>query len=360
MLVRREYAGKGWCPQILSTFAVVKSVIIYTALLGMSLFFALMLSETIVRVVDPQPTGSVLFQFHPELGAVPYPSQSGRRTIPDVYSYTFSNNSVGWRHSPEPDELGSDVRPVWFLGDSFTYGMGVDDGQTMASVYGKMTGSVVINSGNPGQGTDFALLLLDRFGDEVKPSKVVIAYFQNDVQDNIRDAYYHRDVDSLRLRETLVSPKRDRDRLAANPVYQWMMERSHLANKLRLEMVRFVMRRDFVVRYAADPEAYLDDAGLDATRAYMNAAAERIAELGAEGVVLYVPSREDVIEFRASGQVSAHERAWLSLVPAGLRTVSATRAFSESGLPLHGLFFSEGHWTAAGHGLAAEVVLVGR
>ncbi len=310
-------------------------------------------------MVAPQPTGPVMFQFHPELGAVPYPSQSGRRTIPDVYSYTFSNNSVGWRHSPEPDELNSDARPVWLLGDSFLYGMGVDDDQTMASVYGKKTGNEVINSGNPGQGTDFALLLLDRYGKQVKPSKVIIGYFQNDVQDNMRDAYYHRDGDSLRIRDALVSPKPGRDRLAANPMYQWMMERSHLANKLRIELLRFVMRRDFVVRYAADPEAYLNEAGLEATRAYMNAAAERITELGAEGVVLYVPSREDVIEFRASGQVSAHELAWLSLVPAGLRPVSATRAFSESGLPLHGMFFSEGHWTAAGHGLAADI-LAGR
>lgn len=320
---------------------------------------ALLFSEGIVRVVAPQPTGPVMFQFHPELGAVPYPSQSGRRTIPDVYSYTFSNNSVGWRHSPEPDELDSDARPVWFLGDSFLYGMGVDDDQTMAFVYGKMTGRDVINSGNPGQGTDFAMLLLDRYGNQVNPSNVIIGYFQNDVQDNMRDAYYHRVGDSLRIRESLVSPKPGRDRLAANPIYQWLMERSHLANKLRLELLRFVMRRDFVVRYAADPDAYLNEAGLEATRAYMNAAAERIAELGAEGVVLYVPSREDVIEFRASGQISAHEQAWLSLVPAGLRPVSVTRAFSESGLPLHGLFFSEGHWTVAGHGIAADV-LVGR
>jgi len=337
----------------------VKSVIFYIALLSMSMLFALLIGEGIVRVVNPQPTGPVLFQFHPELGAVPYPSQSGRRAIPDVYSYTFSNNSVGWRHSPEPESIAPDARPVWFLGDSFMYGMGVDDDQTLASVYGKKTGSMVINSGNPGQGTDFALFLLDRYGKQVNPSKVVIAYFQNDVQDNTRDTYYHRDGDTLRLRDMLLSPKPGRDRLAANPIYQWLMERSHLANKLRLEMLRFVMRRDFVVRYSADPEAYLDLAGLEATRAYMNAVAERISELGAEGVVLYVPSREDVMEFRSTGQVSAHERAWLSLVPAGLRTVSATRAFSESGLPLQNLYFSEGHWTSAGHGLAADV-LVGR
>ena len=73
------------------------------------------------------------FACHPELGDIPVPGQQGERRLPGVFTFRYSNNSLGWRGRREyREEKPTDYR-VLFLGDSFTYGLGVNDDQTFAA-----------------------------------------------------------------------------------------------------------------------------------------------------------------------------------------------------------------------------------
>src|SRR4051812_31708204 len=85
--------------------------------------------EIALRLFWPQPTGPVQFVFDPVRGAIPTPNQKGRRVVPGVFAYTFANSSLGLRGP----EIGPKVkRRILLLGDSFTYGFGVNDDQTFA------------------------------------------------------------------------------------------------------------------------------------------------------------------------------------------------------------------------------------
>jgi hypothetical protein len=123
---------------------------------------ALAIAEAAVRFISPQEVGPVRFAYHPELGEIPVPGQRGVRNIPGVFTFGYSNNSLGWRGSREyREEKTTDYR-VLFLGDSFTYGIGVNDDQTFAAqVEQDLTRArlsvEVLNAGCPGKGTDYEL-----------------------------------------------------------------------------------------------------------------------------------------------------------------------------------------------------------
>ena len=58
---------------------------------------AFLLAEVAVRLISPQEVGPVRFACNPELGEIPVPGQQGERRIPGVYTFRYSNNSLGWR-----------------------------------------------------------------------------------------------------------------------------------------------------------------------------------------------------------------------------------------------------------------------
>jgi hypothetical protein len=75
---------------------------------------------------------------------------------------------------------------VLFLGDSFTYGYGVEEPETFVRRWaGLHTDFEVINTGVPGYGQGQQLAVLDRLGPALKPDVVVLVWFCNDLIDNV-------------------------------------------------------------------------------------------------------------------------------------------------------------------------------
>lgn len=84
------------------------------------------------------------------------PHRKGIRTLPGVYRYAYSNNSLGFRGSREYQEKGNKYR-ILLLGDSFAYGLGVNDDQTFAYLMEKQLSTPsrpveVVNAGCAGKG----------------------------------------------------------------------------------------------------------------------------------------------------------------------------------------------------------------
>jgi hypothetical protein len=67
--------------------------------------FGLLVVEIGLRIFLPQPTAPISLQHDPALGAIPVPYQHGHKSLPGVYSYTYSNNSKGFR-GPKEFQLG--------------------------------------------------------------------------------------------------------------------------------------------------------------------------------------------------------------------------------------------------------------
>lgn len=105
---------------------------IVTIMLGLVVAFGI--AEVGVRIFSPQEVAPIRFVYDPQRGEIPTPSQKGRQFMPGVYDYTYSNNSLGLRGSKEYKfERHTDHR-ILFLGDSFTYGLGVNDDQTFPNL----------------------------------------------------------------------------------------------------------------------------------------------------------------------------------------------------------------------------------
>ncbi|MEC9340662.1 MAG: GDSL-type esterase/lipase family protein, partial [Pseudomonadota bacterium] len=96
------------------------------------------------------------------------------------YSVTYQIDSSGLRADPEARDEFNDL----IIGDSFTFGLGVTDGQTFVSRLNG-AGGRLRNAAVPGYATDQELLWLRELLGRYRPRRVILAvYLGNDFFDN--------------------------------------------------------------------------------------------------------------------------------------------------------------------------------
>ena len=96
------------------------------ALICISTLLTLALCEVVVRIFIPvRNVGPSLTIYDPVYGKRLKKNFTATRTTPE-FTMQFTTNSLGFR-GPEPEVFP--YRPILFLGDSFTAGYGVNDGE---------------------------------------------------------------------------------------------------------------------------------------------------------------------------------------------------------------------------------------
>ena len=128
-----------------------------------------------------------LFRYDARLGWRLSPNWSGRH-VHEAYSAAYATNRHGFRGTFERARAPGTTRHA-FLGDSFTFGFGVDDGHTFVDLLNAGgRGVSYLNFAVPGYSTDQqALLLADTVLDFASESVHVVVYLGNDIFDNQRD-----------------------------------------------------------------------------------------------------------------------------------------------------------------------------
>ena len=120
-------------------------------------------------------------------------------------------NGYRWHHSTDhrgtrnPPDTGS---RVLLLGDSFIYGHGVEENQTVAHYLREEHGWEVYNLARQGDGLGRESVMLRTFIDELKPEKVVLFPFINDFNDvvHLPEDLQLDKIDYKALRERLNDP----------------------------------------------------------------------------------------------------------------------------------------------------------
>lgn len=102
-------------------------------------------------------------------------------------------NSNGFRDYEYHKDKGSTTFRILVLGDSFTFGIGVDMEETYPKLLEKMLNRhlgekgpqkyEVINAGADGYGTEQEYLYLENLGNQYRPDLVIIGLYSNDVTD---------------------------------------------------------------------------------------------------------------------------------------------------------------------------------
>lgn len=125
-----------------------------------------------------------LIQREPVRGWRVSPGWSGSHQHHD-FSVKYSVDSAGFRRDPTFQSGASNWVAV--VGDSFTFGLGVNDSETFVSRLNGLTGGQFVNFGVPGYSTDQEVLLSESEVLPRRPSELLlVVYLGNDLLDNLR------------------------------------------------------------------------------------------------------------------------------------------------------------------------------
>jgi len=161
------------------------------------------------------------------------PSTTFRHTSIDG-SWEFRTNSQGFRDDEEYRYAKPATRlRVLVLGDSHTQGYEVGQSATFSSVLENQLRAAgldaeVLNTGISGFGTAEELMFLKHEGMKYRPDAVVVAFYGNDFEDNIKSGLYRLDAGQLRVQKTSHTPGVSAIRLMnAVPGAFWLSQNSY-------------------------------------------------------------------------------------------------------------------------------------
>ncbi|HUT25191.1 MAG TPA: SGNH/GDSL hydrolase family protein [Sumerlaeia bacterium] len=267
------------------------------AALGASLATA----EVLIRILNPQPLAARMYSDDPQFGFWnrPHLRKKAFQSEAGLLPYRITTDSQGYRGaSPVANPKPPGTRRVVIVGDSFVFGVGVEDEETLpaqlesllnaaaasslplpqprAAVPQSSPGSPqpgaaapqhagrafeVVNAGCPGWGTENALAFWRARGRSLNPDLLVVAFYRNDLFDNMRRMLFR--IENGRL---VFSPTKRISRVRrltrAVPFYGFLCEHSHLLNLVRRAVAARLMRSDG----SADRSRGLDPRGLARSR----------------------------------------------------------------------------------------------
>jgi acetyltransferase AlgX (SGNH hydrolase-like protein) len=198
----------------------------------MATMLTLMLAELAVRFITPQQLVSDIIEPDPDVDYRLRPNARGRMSSPE-YSASIKINSLGFRGEEISVAKSAGVRRILFLGDSFTFGNGLSENETLPYFVGEELSRrhsstfEIINGGVYGYCTANELDLFMKYGLPLKPDIVVILVMIHDMFDN--PDWYELTSDGLLKRKQRMSQYVNSRRVTGYiPGAGWLREHSHL------------------------------------------------------------------------------------------------------------------------------------
>lgn len=363
--------------------ALLGSVLLLTVSCAIAVLFA----EFAVRLVRPQTvwrtTPPGMYAPDGDEGYKLAPGYRGRSYNRTEFDNRVSVNQLGVRGA-EMGPKRDDVMRILVLGDSFAFGVGVEDDETFAALLPSVTARLptvpsaveieTINSGIPGLGAPQQVRWLERHGLAMAPDAIVLAVFLgNDLQDATADAVSWRIVDGQMVGR------------GSTPKWRhWLYFNSHLYALLKSAVPTGLQQR--VRERLGLAEATRERLGHGVLAVYAQPPSE-VSRLGAAGTAKALDRLMAIAEERdlpvaamlipEFAQVSADRWrtvfAQLDADPADYDVLAPNRVFHElldaREIPVLDLtsrltqaiergeqpyFDRDRHWTASGHAVAAE------
>ena len=153
------------------------------ALLLVTLLVAFAAAEFTVRVVAPQETMFPRYRYSSRYGTSLYPDSKIVHERPGRYRYVYTINADGYRGPivrPDPDDT-----VVVVLGDSYSLGIGVNDGEEYPAVLARALGDrfALLNLAVGGWGLPQQIRKYEEFGAAYQPAIVILQFCANDPVD---------------------------------------------------------------------------------------------------------------------------------------------------------------------------------
>lgn len=164
----------------------------WLAVIALQAVLALVLAEIALRLLRPAPRGySPLYRFDAELGYTVAENLDLDYQGGDYEVHISTDERGARRHPPAGGQSTAAPVTVLVLGDSYTFGIGVDDDQTwpyhleLLLAEALPGGARVVNLGVPGYGLTQMRLLAERHLERLNPRLLVVMMCSNDPGDDL-------------------------------------------------------------------------------------------------------------------------------------------------------------------------------
>ncbi|MDQ3699149.1 MAG: SGNH/GDSL hydrolase family protein [Gemmatimonadota bacterium] len=303
------------------------------------------------------------------------------------FDYSYTVNRQGFRATREYGRKQAGVKRVLVLGDSFTFGVGVDDGATYPQrVEDRLSawcgpGRVeVINGGVGGYGTSHELVFFERYGRPLAPDVVVLGFMAADPEDNLLRGLHRLDGDLLV--DVPADMRAGWGRIRASehvPAFDFLTRHSTLFNWVRfqigkissqLEERRLERAEDegggaasTAVATPATPGAntsgsHREDAKWRLTRRLLERFADEVTQSEAKLVTAIIPHGGTLGVYERAGRDTTLRTLYESCEDYELTCVDVSVHFlrHRPGVQWESLYLREGHFNESGYDLVAEAV----
>jgi GDSL-like Lipase/Acylhydrolase family len=188
---------------------MVRQTLFWSLLVGFVLLCGVAILEVMLRLFAPQPYIYPRYQYSERYGQVLYPSTVMVAEAPGQWRFTYTTSEYGFRAPTVPVSSRYDLPNVVVIGDSYSFGIGVDDGQEYPAVLAQLLAGQanVVNLGVPGYGLTQEIRLYYEFGRSFEPAIVLLQFSNNDPDDNL--FYRVTDIEDGRFvfrRDRSISP----------------------------------------------------------------------------------------------------------------------------------------------------------
>jgi len=355
-----------------------------------SILLGLLFSLTVAEAILRYQRQLIAHSDHIEAGMVRYDRQLGWRLTPGWqgahhhhdFDTRYKINNLGFRgETAQQGNQKERIKQFAVVGDSFTFGTGVDLSDTFIQQLNILGGAdrVFINFGVPGYSTDQEYLLLDRYIRPHKPNHVIlIVYLANDLFDNELafpmqaengKPFFSLDTNQQLTKHNSPVPMQKKPAAASKNTLQYIVLGEQVNNFSFLEKTvgkLEIFRRLGLFQYQPEISEFFFEQRFDDTLRLFYAMVSGINEIctknKAELSLVLLPGRSVVSR---PGSVSAQYQTYLAQQithhfkkQTDIQLIDLlgplTMAYKGNKAPLY--FPNEGHLTPAGHKIAASEI----
>jgi len=150
----------------------------------------LVLAEAFLHFFHPQAMMWPRLQFSPEYSVRMPPDTVMVNRMPREWEFVYTVNADGYRGEPVPITNVYDKDNIVILGDSYSFRLGVNDGEEYPAIMRERLGDNhnIVNLGSAGWGLGQQIRRYFEFGQLFRPKTVILQYSANDVPDNLYHA----------------------------------------------------------------------------------------------------------------------------------------------------------------------------
>lgn len=318
------------------------------ALLLVSTLISLLILEFAVRWLLPQyaATGDIEYTVVDGVPLAPANTETIQWKNTGDYRVKVSINRLGLRDVKDLSQ--ATAADLFVVGDSFALGHGVEENERFSNRLEGLLGQRVFNVAIPTDIAGYETLIDYAERQGAKVQKVVLAVcMENDI-----GQYRDRITPVTRLRERrnfAEALRRSKMWLQRNSsAYRALGHQAHASQALQSLFVRLGF-----ITPAADGalrNVY--------SQAAIDQSAERVAAIAAKHqvIIVIIPSRLRWVGNNIEQERRLHAGFVEKLRALGLPVIDLAPAFEKGNHPMDYHFPNDGHWTAAGHGLAAAEI----